>query len=186
MGYILYIQTPGHMYSTTQRWGGEYRRNVDSPSRVFFFGKVVPLHQLLLTLKGWFWILICSKFTIQHFRPFYLKSIFRYVIFHLFFFRNYDKWFKFKAILKIGNLNIQISYTKNITFLENCRHYKEDLITPYQDRFHTSLLHWPNIAKRYFCCSNDDKLVLICTNYLLLFFIIYNFSLFYKTVLVLW
>lgn len=40
------------MYSTTQRWGGEYRRNVDSPSRVFFFGKGVPLPQLLLTYKG--------------------------------------------------------------------------------------------------------------------------------------
>lgn len=47
MGYILYIQTPGHMYSTTQRWGGEYRQNVDSP-----FGKGVPLPQLLLTYKG--------------------------------------------------------------------------------------------------------------------------------------
>lgn len=131
-------------------------------------------------------ILICSKFTIQHFRPFYLKSIFKVCYLSSVSFRNYDKWFTIKAILKIGNLNIQISYTKNITFLAICRHYKEDWITPYQNRFHTSLLHWPNIARRYFCCSNEDKLVLICTNYLLLFLIIYNFSLFYKTVLVLW
>lgn len=140
MGYILYLQTPGLMYSTTQRWGCEYRRNVDSPSRVFFWKGSPPPPTTSNFIRV---ILNTDLFKIHHsaFQTVLLKINFQVCYLSSVSFRNYDKLFKFKAILKIGNLNIQISYTKNITFLENCRHYKEDLITPYQDRFHTSLLH---------------------------------------------